>query len=73
MSNRKESAALRRFNSTINELRNITRGNIKIDDQKEIAHLINEIEQYGFDFFPNHYVYDKVVELEVFVRKLKIT
>jgi len=34
------------------------------DVQKDVAHLINEINQYGFDFFPNHYQWERLDALE---------
>lgn len=38
---------------------------------QEIAHTIKKIEDYGFKFFPNHYVFDDVVKLEGLVEKLQ--
>jgi len=34
------------------------------NNQKEIMFLIQRIEDYGFNFFPDHYIRDQVVELE---------
>lgn len=38
--------------------------------EEEIAYLINKIETYGFDFYPNHYIFDDVVKLEKLVMEL---
>ncbi len=38
--------------------------------QKEIEWIRHEIERYGFEFFPNHYIFDKVREFEEKVTEL---
>lgn len=38
--------------------------------EMEAAYLIHEIEEYGFSFFPEHYVKDKVKKLEDLAEKL---
>lgn len=38
--------------------------------QKEIEWIRHEIESYGFEFFPNHYVFEKVREFEEKVSEL---
>lgn len=58
------SAAERRFRAAVFKIRGV--GRIGIDKlvQVDIAHLINKIESYGFNFFPNHYIFDDIVALE---------
>ncbi len=41
------------------------------EQQKEIMFLIQRIEAYGFDFFPDHYIRHHVVELENKIERLK--
>lgn len=41
-----------------------------IELEKEIAYLINKIETYGFEFFPNHYIFDDVVKLQALSKQL---
>ena len=33
---------------------------IEKTDQIDLAHAINKVNQYGFNFFPNMYVYDEI-------------
>lgn len=55
------------------ELRRIIRSNSgQVRDRKtqeDISYLIREIECYGFDFFPEHYVRRSVNELRSYVDK----
>ena len=39
--------------------------------QKDLSWMKKDIEDYGLEFFPNHYVYDKVKEFEALVDALK--
>jgi hypothetical protein len=39
--------------------------------EKDIAHTVNHIERYGFQWFPNVYVYDDVIQIEGMVRQLQ--
>lgn len=63
--------AKRRFYNAISGLREIGRINLTSLQQVEVAHAINRIEQYGFDFFPNLYVMDDVIYLENIVKEKK--
>jgi len=63
--------AKRRFYNAIAGLREIGRVNLTREEQENIAHTINRIESYGFDFIPNHYVMDDVLNLESFVEEKK--
>ena len=63
-------AAERRYRTAISKLRVISRHRIDKKTQVELAHLINKIDSYGFNFFPNLYVYDDVIALEGYVEKL---
>jgi len=55
------------------ELRRIIRSNFgQVRDRKiqeDISYLIREIESYGFDFFPEHYIRSCVNELRSYVDK----
>lgn len=39
--------------------------------QKDLAWMMREIEEYGFAFFPNHYVGDQVIQFEAMVKQLE--
>lgn len=39
--------------------------------QKDIAFTMQEIEQYGFEWFPNHYVGDQIIQFEAMINQLK--
>lgn len=36
----------------------------------DIAHTINKIDQYGFEFFPNHFIRNDVIRLEAMINQL---
>jgi len=38
------------------------------EKQENYCFLVNEIERYGFSFFPDHYVRESIRELESFVK-----
>jgi len=38
--------------------------------QKDISFKMQEIESYGWAFFPNHFVGDQVIEFEAMVKQL---
>jgi hypothetical protein len=59
---------IRYNNAKYNFFRN-NRRTMKLSDeqkkkQKNFCFIINEVEQYGFNFFPEHYVRDNIVLLE---------
>lgn len=39
--------------------------------EQDIAHTINRIDQYGFSFFPNHFIRDEVLQFEAMVNQLQ--
>lgn len=60
-------AAERRYRTAIYKIRGIGRSRLDKETQVELAHLINKVEEYGFGFFPNHYVFDDIVAIEKIV------
>jgi hypothetical protein len=63
------TAAERRYRSAISKLRSVNRNSIPKELQIESAYTLNEVDRYGFSFFPNHYIFDKIIELEVLAQK----
>lgn len=37
----------------------------------DIAHTINHIDKYGFEFFSNHYIRDEVLRFEAMISQLQ--
>lgn len=37
----------------------------------DIAHVIDTIDRYGFEFFPNHFIRDEVIKFEAMVNQLQ--
>lgn len=60
---RKVSLAERRYNSVMWSVRK-NRNLFTKDDQLEISHISKEIQDYGYNWFPNHYLIDTVSKLE---------
>lgn len=60
-----------RFNRSEASLRSLHVSTDTKDLQKEIEWARREIQQYGFSFFPNLYVFDKVKEFERLVDELR--
>lgn len=60
---RQLSSAERRFRSVMHQLRTKNRPSDK-ETQVEISHHVKKIHDYGFGFFPNHYVMDSIIALE---------
>ncbi len=58
------SSAERRYRSAMFKIRGMGRGTVSKETQQDIAHLMNDIERFGFSFFPNHYVMDSVERLK---------
>jgi hypothetical protein len=59
-----------RFNRAARKLRNL---HVSIDTreiQQDIEWQRRDIIAYGFEFFPNHYIYDRVKEFEFMVDSL---
>lgn len=46
--------------------------NQRIRYGKEISHLKNEIESYGFGFYPEHYVEESVNKLDALLKKIDV-
>lgn len=63
-------AAEGRYRTAISKLRAISRNRIPKETQVEIAYLINKVDSYGFNFFPNLYVYDDITKLEELAKTL---
>jgi hypothetical protein len=64
-------AAERRFRSAVYKVRGIGRSKIAKETQVELAHLVNNVETYGFGFFPNHYVFEDIIKIEQIVTALE--
>lgn len=60
---RKMSLAERRYNSVMWSVRK-NRNLFTKDDQLEISHISKEIQDYGYNWFPNHYLIDTISKLE---------
>ena len=65
----RKQRAIGRYKNAVGLLRKVTRGNLTMEEQVWAAHMINHIDQHGFEFIPNHYVMNEVVELERFAKK----
>lgn len=62
-----------RYNRIMRDLHGL-RPNPKTKEiEKDVAYLINKIQAYGFEYFPNHYIFDDVAELEQKVKQLRRT
>lgn len=65
----------KRFNRAVSGLGNNFRYQNKTKRDKslemEIAWTIHEIEKYGFNFYPEHYIEDKMQELEKLSKTFK--
>lgn len=59
---KKRSAAESRFYGITSRLRQ--NRELSKEQQKDAAHIIHKIQQYGFDFFPNHYLWEDLNTLE---------
>lgn len=59
-----------RYNRTVATMRGLHVSLETKQLQKEIEWLRHEIEAYGFEFFPNHYIFDMVSEFETKVAEL---
>lgn len=64
------TAAERRYRAAVSKLRSIPRNTIPKETQVELAHMINDIESYGFNFFPNHYIFESIIKLESLAAKI---
>lgn len=51
-----------RYNGIRSRMRGLKRLPKKFE--VEISHMINTIESYGFDFFPNHYLWELLDKVE---------
>lgn len=59
-----------RYDAAVEKIRSVRTTRKSIALQKDIAHTMNTIQTYGFRFFPNHYIFDDVVELEKLADRL---
>jgi hypothetical protein len=64
------SGAEKKFRSVQYNLRSVNRNVMTKKDQEDIAYSINLINQYGFEFFPNHFVFDEINKLDALVNTL---
>lgn len=55
------SAAEKRFYSSARRLR---QANLNKDEQIEASYLIKEVQDYGLKFFPNHYLWTVLGQLD---------
>lgn len=46
------------------KIRGLRRGPIRTKLEKEFSYLIKEVRDYGFDFYADTYVLDKIKEIE---------
>lgn len=60
---RKMSLAERRYNTAMWTIRK-NRTAFTRDDQMEISRISKEIQDYGYNWFPNHYLIDTISKLE---------
>jgi hypothetical protein len=51
-----------RYNGIRSRMRGLKR--LPKNIETEISYTINEIESYGFDFFPNHYLWELLDKVE---------
>mgnify|MGYP001280135688 CR=1 FL=1 len=59
------SGAEKRFNGLKKRLKGLNyNDSLDKDQQIEVAHKLHEIKSYGFHFFPNHYLFDKIDQIE---------
>ncbi|MBG24159.1 MAG: hypothetical protein CMF22_11990 [Idiomarinaceae bacterium] len=61
----------KRYNRALSVMRGLRVSDATKDIQKDIEFTRHEIESYGFRFYANHYIFDKVVELESLVVQLQ--
>lgn len=59
---KKVSSAELRYNYLTRKLRQIK--DLSKDVQVDVAWLFNEVKSYGFDFFANHYQWERMDQLE---------
>lgn len=60
---RKVSLAERRYNAAMWAIRK-NRQLFNKHEQLEISHISKEIQDYGYNWFPNHYLMDTITKLE---------
>ena len=60
---RKVSLAERRYTAVMWVIRK-NRQLFNKQDQVEISHISKEIQDYGYSWFPNHYLMDTITKLE---------
>lgn len=59
------SGAEKRFNGLKKRLKGLGYSDsLSKNQQVEVAHILREIDSYGFQFFPNHYLFDKIDQIE---------
>lgn len=60
----------KKFRKAVSNMRQLDRKLLTVEETKNLAYLINDVEKYGFNFFPNVYVWDNVDRLTKYVRHL---
>lgn len=59
------SAAEKRFNGVMRRVKGVKAADgLSRSQEEDIAHIVNDIQRYGFNFMPNHYIFDKVDMIE---------
>ena len=66
----KLSASEKRYNGIISRVRGL-RNKLTKQQETELAYMVNDIDSYGFNFFANHYTYEKVDNLEKYVNSIQ--
>lgn len=62
------SAAEKRFYSASRRIRQLT---LSKEQQVEASYMIDDILRYNFNFFPNHYLWEKLEAFERFINNAK--
>ena len=71
MKQQKTKPVENRFNRAASILRHLHVDSAETKDlQKDIEWKRREIEQYGWNWFPNHYLCESVIEFETLVEEL---
>jgi hypothetical protein len=68
---RQMSPIQKRYLRALSTMRSLRVSDATKDIQKEIEFTRHDIESYGFRFYGNHYVFDKVVALEGLIETLR--
>lgn len=69
--NKKVSGLEHRYRRAVATIRSFRPSKETKELEKDIVHTIQHIQNYGFEFFPNHYIRDDVIRLEGMARQLE--